>query len=86
MSIPAAFSLPDNQWSFAARLGVPAGVVPSAALLAHAAARGIELVEATAEYLPFAEARFDQALSVATVCFVVLCPYHGGTAFGTALL
>jgi len=65
---------------------VSAGVVPSAALLAHAAACGIELMAATAEYLPFAEARFDQALSAATVCFVVLCPYHGGTAFGAALL
>jgi len=55
---------------FAAPLGVQVGVDPSAAMLAHAAARGIEVVEGTAEDLPFAAGSFDHALVVTTICFV----------------
>ena len=42
---------------FAAPLGVQVGVDPSPAMLGHAAARGIEAVEGTAEELPFPEGR-----------------------------
>jgi len=55
---------------FAAPLGVQVGVDPSAAMLAHAAARGIEVVEGTAEDLPFDAGSFDHALVVTTICFV----------------
>jgi SAM-dependent methyltransferase len=55
---------------FAAPLGVQIGVDPSPAMLVYAAARGIEVVEGTAENLPFAASSFDQALIVTTICFV----------------
>jgi SAM-dependent methyltransferase len=55
---------------FAAPLGVQVGVDPSPAMLAYAAARGIEVVEGTAENLPFADGSFDHALVVTTICFV----------------
>jgi len=55
---------------FASPLGVQVGVDPSGAMLAHAAARGIEVVEGTAENLPFAADSFDYALVVTTICFV----------------
>jgi SAM-dependent methyltransferase len=54
----------------AAPLGVRVGVDPSRAMLAHAAARGIEVVEAVAENLPFGTSTFDYALVVTTICFV----------------
>lgn len=59
---------------FAAPLGVRVGVDPSPAMLAHAAARGIEVVEGTAEQLPFAENRFDHVLVMTTICFVDSAP------------
>jgi SAM-dependent methyltransferase len=55
---------------FAAPLGVQVGVDPSGAMLAHAAARGIEVVEGAAETLPFGAGSFDHALVVTTICFV----------------
>jgi SAM-dependent methyltransferase len=55
---------------FAAPLGVQVGVDPSPAMLAHAVARGIQAVEGCAERLPFADASFDHALVVTTICFV----------------
>ncbi|HHW77581.1 MAG TPA: methyltransferase domain-containing protein [Xanthomonadaceae bacterium] len=55
---------------FAAPLGIQVGVDPSPAMLALAAARGIEVVVGTAEQLPFPPARFDYALIVTTLCFV----------------
>jgi SAM-dependent methyltransferase len=55
---------------FAAPLGVQIGVDPSPRMLAMAAARGIAVVEGAAEHLPFAEASFDFALVVTTICFV----------------
>lgn len=55
---------------FAAPLGVPVGLDPSVAMLAHASARGIRVVQGVAEQLPFATDSFDYALSVTTICFV----------------
>ncbi|MBE0621196.1 MAG: class I SAM-dependent methyltransferase [Burkholderiales bacterium] len=55
---------------FAAPLGVQVGVDPSPAMLGHAAARGIEVVQGTAEALPLADGSFDHALAVTTICFV----------------
>jgi ubiquinone/menaquinone biosynthesis C-methylase UbiE len=55
---------------FAAPMGVAVGVDPSPTMLAVAAARGIETVEGCAERLPFADASFDHALVVTTICFV----------------
>jgi SAM-dependent methyltransferase len=55
---------------FAAPLGVQVGLDPSPAMLAHAAARGIETVKGVAEDLPFADASFDHVLIVTTICFV----------------
>lgn len=55
---------------FAAPLGVQVGVDPSPAMLAYAAARGIGVVEGTAEQLPFEADTFDFAIVVTTICFV----------------
>jgi SAM-dependent methyltransferase len=55
---------------FAAPLGVQVGVDPSPAMLARAAARGVEAIEGAAERLPFADASFDHALFVTALCFV----------------
>ncbi|WP_341328425.1 class I SAM-dependent methyltransferase [Methylotuvimicrobium sp. KM2] len=55
---------------FSAPLGVQVGVDPSRAMLAHAAARGIKVVEGMAENLPFEDGTFDYALVVTTICFV----------------
>jgi ubiquinone/menaquinone biosynthesis C-methylase UbiE len=55
---------------FAAPLGVRVGLDPSEAMLARAAARGVETVNGTAEALPFPDRCFDYALVVTTICFV----------------
>ena len=55
---------------FAAPLGVQMGLDPSPAMLARAAARGIEVVKGVAEHLPFASCSFDHALVVTTLCFL----------------
>ncbi len=55
---------------FAGPLGVEVGIDPSPAMLAHAAERGITVVEGVAEKLPFADSAFDYALIVTTICFV----------------
>lgn len=55
---------------FAAPLGIEVGVDPSSRMLALAAARGIDVVEGTAENLPFPAACFAHALIVTTICFV----------------
>jgi SAM-dependent methyltransferase len=55
---------------FAAPLGIQVGIDPSHEMLARAAARGIEVCEAVAESLPFADDSFEHALVVTTICFV----------------
>ncbi|MBU2570097.1 MAG: class I SAM-dependent methyltransferase [Gammaproteobacteria bacterium] len=55
---------------FAAPLGIQVGVDPSPAMLLHASARGIKVVEGVAENLPFEVGTFDYALVVTTICFV----------------
>lgn len=55
---------------FAAPLGVEVGIDPSPTMLALATARGVEVVEAVAEKLPFPSASFDYALVVTTICLV----------------
>lgn len=55
---------------FAAPLGLQVGVDPSIEMLTRAQARGIEVVQGTAEALPFADDSFDHALVVTTICFV----------------
>jgi len=55
---------------FAAPLGIRLGIDPSPAMLAHARARGIEVVAGVAEHLPFADDSCDHALLVTTICFL----------------
>lgn len=55
---------------FAAPLGIRLGVEPLEAMGAIARQRGIEVIRAVAESLPFAEARFDFALLVVTLGFL----------------
>jgi ubiquinone/menaquinone biosynthesis C-methylase UbiE len=55
---------------FAAPLGIKFGIEPSARMRGLAHKRGIEVVAAVAEALPFAHATFDFALMVTTICFV----------------
>lgn len=55
---------------FAAPLGVQVGIDPAHTVLGYAARRGIAVVQAAAEALPFADGLFDRALCVTTICFV----------------
>lgn len=55
---------------FAAPLGIDIGVEPSASMRRIAQQRGVQAVNGVAEKLPFAEAQFDYALMVTTICFV----------------
>lgn len=55
---------------FAGPLGIRVGVEPSPAMRAIAIERGIEVVDGTAEALPFADHAFDGVLMVTTICFV----------------
>lgn len=55
---------------FAAPLGVRVGLDPAPAMLAHAAARGIQTMQGFGEHLPFADAGFDHVLMVTALCFL----------------
>ena len=55
---------------FAAELGIRFGVEPAGAMRAMAQARGLAVVDAVAEALPFAPEAFDYALMVTTLCFL----------------
>ncbi|MCC7325726.1 MAG: methyltransferase domain-containing protein [Burkholderiales bacterium] len=55
---------------FAAPLGIQMGIDPSPAMLAHARARGLDVIQAVAERLPFPDDSFDHVLVVTTLCFV----------------
>jgi len=55
---------------FAVPLGIRIGVEPARAMAEIAWARGIEVVEARAEELPFGDSSFDFVLMVVTICFV----------------
>ena len=54
---------------FASRVGIKVGVEPAQAMASIARQRGIEVYEARAEALPFADASFDSVLTVTTICF-----------------
>ncbi|MBP1912933.1 class I SAM-dependent methyltransferase [Thermococcus stetteri] len=55
---------------FAAPLGIKLGVEPSKAMAEIARKRGIEVIEGTAENLPFEDESLDYLLMVTTICFV----------------
>jgi SAM-dependent methyltransferase len=55
---------------FAGPLGVKFGIDPAGEMLGYARVRGVSVVRAVAEALPFAAAVFDYALVVTTICFV----------------
>ena len=55
---------------FAAPLGIKVGLEPSGKLGELARKRGLEVVKGVAEALPFAQASFDFALMVTTICFL----------------
>jgi SAM-dependent methyltransferase len=55
---------------FASPLGVAFGIDPAAEMLAYSRARGVCVLRALAEALPFADAVFDHVLIVTTICFV----------------
>lgn len=66
---------------FAACLDIAVGVEPSTAMGAVARRRGIDVIQAVAESLPLADATFDFALMVTTLCFLddarlSLCETH----------
>jgi ubiquinone/menaquinone biosynthesis C-methylase UbiE len=56
---------------FASRVGIKIGVEPAQAMASVARQRGIEVYEARAEALPFADESFDSVLMVTTMCFLV---------------
>jgi len=55
---------------FAAPLGITVGIEPSSKLGDSARQRGINIVRAVAEALPFDDSQFDFALMVAVICFL----------------
>jgi ubiquinone/menaquinone biosynthesis C-methylase UbiE len=55
---------------FAALLGIKVGVEPAHAMASIARQRGIEVYEARAEELPFANESFDFVVMVTTICFL----------------
>ena len=55
---------------FAEPLGIEIGVEPSKRMREIAQKRGIRVLDAVAEELPFDDFQFDFALMVTTVCFV----------------
>ena len=59
---------------FAAPLGIQVGIDPSSRMLHYARRRGVSVVRAVAEALPFASWTFDHVLCVTTICFVADIP------------
>ncbi len=55
---------------FAGPLEIPMGVEPSPRMAKLARQRGIEVIEGTAENLPFADNNFDFVVMVTVVCFL----------------
>jgi SAM-dependent methyltransferase len=55
---------------FAAPLGIKEGVDPSEAMREKAKKRGVRVMDAVAENLPFADKSKDVVLMVTTICFV----------------
>jgi ubiquinone/menaquinone biosynthesis C-methylase UbiE len=55
---------------FAVPLGVTVGVEPASAMAAIAHQRGIQVIRAVAEALPFAANTFDAVLMVTVLCFL----------------
>lgn len=65
---------------FAKALKIPLGVEPSPAMAQMAIARGITVIKAKGEELPFHSRSFDYAVMITTVCFLYDIP----RAFGEA--
>jgi SAM-dependent methyltransferase len=55
---------------FAAPMGIQVGIDPARTMLRYAAKRGVSVVQAIAEALPFADGLFNHILCVTTICFV----------------
>lgn len=55
---------------FAQPLGIKFGIEPSSRMREFARGRGIEVIDACAENLPFEASSFDFALMVTTICFL----------------
>jgi len=55
---------------FAGPLSIKVGVEPSSKMRKIAQQRGIEVIDAVAETLPFGDAKFEFALMVTTICFL----------------
>ncbi|MEW6609643.1 MAG: class I SAM-dependent methyltransferase [bacterium] len=55
---------------FAAPLRTSIGIDPSFRMLKKVAKRGITVIQALGEHLPFKEAKFDYLLLIVTLCFV----------------
>lgn len=55
---------------FAAALGITTGVEPAPRMAELASLRGIEVLEGSAEALPFADGSYDFAIMVTVVCFL----------------
>lgn len=66
----AALEVGVGTGRFAAPLGIRRGVEPSPEMAKHARARGIDVVEGTAQALPFADGSFEAVLICTVFCFV----------------
>jgi ubiquinone/menaquinone biosynthesis C-methylase UbiE len=59
---------------FAAALGVACGVDPAVGALRLARARGVEVMSARGEHLPFPDSHFGAVVMIATLCFASDAP------------
>ncbi len=55
---------------FAQRLGVQVGIDPARAVLEYSKGRGVRVVRAVGEFLPFRGETFDYVLMIVTICFL----------------
>ncbi len=55
---------------FASKIGIKVGVEPAQAMALIARQRGMQVYEARAEALPFADKSFDFVMMVTTICFL----------------
>lgn len=67
---PFSLDVGAGSGRFAAPLGIPLGIEPSRALCRMAQARGIAIVRAAGEAVPFRDASIPSALMVTVICFL----------------
>ena len=68
--VPSSVEVGVGSGRFAAPLGIPLGIEPSPALCRMARQRGIEVIRAIGEAIPFRDASIPSVLMVTVICFL----------------